>query len=146
MEAMNMNQNNSSGHGGARPGAGRPRGSKSRRTEDVEAMLERLGCNPLEVLAMIAINDKEGLGEEQDISITLRQRAASDLMCYVAPKLRSTQVELSGSTEDARLVIQASPGLAAKFQEAGVDIDWQTSDGKSVDHDTFNGISEAENQ
>ena len=49
--------------GGARPGAGRPRGSKGRRTEDIEAMLERLGCNPLEVLAMIAINDKKGLGE-----------------------------------------------------------------------------------
>ena len=43
-------------------------------------VLERLGCNPLEVLAMIAINDKDGLGEEKDILVVLRQKAASDLM------------------------------------------------------------------
>ena len=135
-----------SGPGGDRPGAGRPRGSRNKRTEDIEEMLERLGCNPLEVLAMIAINDKGGLGEEKDIAIALRQKAASDLMPYIAPKLRSSQVEVTGSTEDQRLVVQARPELAAKLQKAGVDIDWQTSDGKSVDQDTFKGLSEVDNR
>ncbi len=95
---------------------------------------------------MIANNDKEGLGEAQDVSITLRQRAASDLMPYIAPRLRSSQVEISGPTEDARLIVQARPELAAKLQKAGVDIDWRTSDGKSIDHNTFKGLSEVENQ
>ncbi len=128
-----------SGPGGARPGAGRPKGSRNKRTEDIEDMLERLGCNPLEVLAMIAINDKASLGEEKDIPIALRQKAASDLMPYIAPKLRSSQVEVTGPTEDQRLVIQARPELAAKFQEAGVDVDWQIAD-KSVDFDTFKDV------
>ena len=140
---MNLNQHKSN-HGGARPGAGRPRGSKGRRTEDIEAMLERLGCNPLEVLAMIAINDKKGLGEEQDISITLRQRAASDLMPYIAPKLRSSQVEITGSREDQRLIVQLPPDLAAKHHAArGGDVDYQL-DGKSVDYDTFKKASEGQ--
>ena len=67
-------------------------------------------------------------------------------MPYIAPKLRTSQVELSGPTEDTRLVIQAPPELAAKFREADDgDIDWQIA-GKSVDYDTFRGVSEAENQ
>ena len=97
-----MYQNESNGRGGGRRGTGRPKGSRNKRTEDIEQMLERLGCNPLEVLAMIAINDKDGLGEEQDISIALRQKAASDLMPYIAPKLRSSQVEVTGPREDQR--------------------------------------------
>ena len=135
---MNLNQNKSR-HGGARPGAGRPRGSKGRRTEDIETMLERLGCNPLEVLAMIAINDKKGLGEEKDIAIALRQRAASDLMPYIAPKLRSSQVEVTGSPEDRRLIVQMSPEHAAHHRAArggDDDICWQV-DGESVDYETW---------
>ena len=64
---------------------------------------------------MIAMNDKEGLGEENDISISLRQRAASDLMPYIAPKLRSSQVEVTGSQENQRLIMQLSPELAGKL-------------------------------
>ena len=118
---MNMNQRKS-GPGGARPGAGRPKGSRNKRTEDIEEMLERLGCNPLEVLAMIAINDKDSLGEEKNIPIALRQKAASDLMPYIAPKLRSSQVEVTGPREDQRLIVDlsGSPELAEKLaREAG---------------------------
>ena len=126
-----------SGPGGARPGAGRPKGSRNRRTEVIEDMLERLGCNPLEVLAMIATNDKDGLGEEKNIAIALRQKAASDLMPYIAPKLRSSQVEVTGSREDQRLAVQLSPELAEKLRAAaGESIDWQIA-GESVDYDTF---------
>jgi hypothetical protein len=124
-----MNQDRSTvckGQGGVRPGTGRPKGSTNKRTEDIEAMLERLDCNPLEVLAMIAINDKEGLGEDKDISIALRQKAASDLMPYIAPMLRATQVEFSDSREDQRLIVQLGPELAAKLNKAaGESIDFR---------------------
>ncbi len=137
-----MNQKKSIGRGGARPGAGRPRGAKGRRTEDIEHMLERLGCNPLEVLAMIAMNDKKGLGEEKDIAIALRQKAASDLMPYIAPKLRSTQVEVTSPREDQRLVIIADPDFAAMMNDrAGDSIDFRV-DGEPIDYEGFKNAGE----
>ena len=127
---MNLNQDKSR-HGGTRPGAGRPRGSKGRRTEDIEAMLERLGCNPLEVLAMIAINDKEGLGEEKDIAIALRQRAASDLAPYIAPRLRSTQMEFGRAENQHTAVVMLQPELVAKIDKAAGIIENTGASGES---------------
>jgi len=104
-------------------------------------MLERLGCNPLQVLAMIANNDKDGLGEDKDIAIALRQKAASDLMPYIAPKLRSTQVEVTGPQHDQRLIVVADAEFAAHLKEScGDSVDIQV-DGKSVGFDTYNNAS-----
>ena len=37
------------------PGPGRPKGSKGKRTRELEARLARLGCDPLEGMALIAM-------------------------------------------------------------------------------------------
>jgi hypothetical protein len=42
-------------HGGAREGAGRGKGSKGKRTLAVEETLERLNCDPIEGMALIAM-------------------------------------------------------------------------------------------
>ena len=78
--------------GGRRQGAGRPSGSKNKRTEATEAMLERLGCNPIEGMALIANNDKEALGITEDVPIALRARMYEALAPYIAPRLRTSEV------------------------------------------------------
>ena len=47
--------------GRVRAGAGRPRGSKNRRTLEVEARLEALGCDPIEEMARTAMNPEVDL-------------------------------------------------------------------------------------
>ena len=78
--------------GGRRDGAGRPKGSKNRKTLEVEETLEKLGCDPIAGLAFIATNDREALGLAEDVPIALRARAYADLAGYVAPKRRATEV------------------------------------------------------
>lgn len=73
--------------GGARPGAGRPKGSKSKATLDVEEKLRKLGCDPIEGMALIAGNPENG--------VDLRARMYAELAQYVAPKRKA--VEHSGS-------------------------------------------------
>jgi hypothetical protein len=70
-------------HGGARPGAGRPRGSKSRRTVEVEQRLAELGCDPLAGLARIA----QIAEAENPPNLDLAYRCLTALAPYVAPKL-----------------------------------------------------------
>jgi len=43
-----------SGHGGKREGAGRPAGSANKRSEEIQDLLDRLNCNPIEGMALIA--------------------------------------------------------------------------------------------
>jgi hypothetical protein len=72
-----------SGRGGHRPGAGRPAGSKNKRTYDVESTLQKLECNPIEALARIAAK-AEVIG-----SLDLAGRMYKELASYVAPKRRA---------------------------------------------------------
>lgn len=79
-------------HGGKRKGAGRPKGTPSKKTIEAQERLEELGCDPLEVLALIASG--ESLGSEVP-DIAMRKDAAKDLMQYVYPKRKA--VEHSGN-------------------------------------------------
>lgn len=76
------------GRGGYRPGAGRPTGSRGRRTQEVVERLENLGCDPLEGMVRIA-SQAEAAGD-----LNLAGRMYAELAPYVAPKLKS--VEHSG--------------------------------------------------
>jgi hypothetical protein len=66
---------------------GRPLGSKRKSGFDVEGILDELKCNPIKVLARVAMNPK--------MDTAHRIRAAAELAQYVAPKRRAT--EHSGS-------------------------------------------------
>ena len=81
--------------GGARPGAGRPKGSRNKRTREQEKAVEETGQTPLEFLTSVYRDEQKPIDE--------RMEAAKAAAPYVHPKLSS--VEMSGhlgfSHEDA---------------------------------------------
>jgi hypothetical protein len=87
--------------GGARTGAGRPRGSVNKRSDELADKLSALGCDPAEGLARIA---SEALAENDR---DLAARCYSSLLPYLYAKLKLseisiTQVDLAESILAAR--------------------------------------------
>ena len=92
---------------------GRPKGSKDKRTWEIEKLAQDLGCNPFEILLKIAMNDWEGLGykepelvtTDKDGNISIKERitmdhrlyAAKEAAQYLFPKRKA--VEFSGQVE-----------------------------------------------
>ena len=72
---------------------GRMRGTPNKRTLDIQVMLDRLGCNPLEGMAKLAMNEAT--------PIEIRARMYAELAQYIAPKRRSAEVQ---TTTDSRVV------------------------------------------
>ena len=101
--------------GGTRPGAGRPRGSRNRRTLEVQEMLDNLGCNPVEGLAHIAMNDVVALGVDQDVPIQLRARAYEVLAQYTAPKLKSSELKVTAETSNNTQGVSRAAEIIAKL-------------------------------
>ena len=79
----------SNGHGGARPGAGRPKGSKGKRTIALEERLRELGGDPFAVLVDICSG-----GEDERIRVD----AAKALLPYLYPRLASQDLNVTGET------------------------------------------------
>jgi hypothetical protein len=73
---------------------GRRAGTPNRRTQEVRDQLEALGCDPIEGMARLAL--------DQANPPELRARMYSELAQYVAPKRKS--VDLSSSTGDREVV------------------------------------------
>jgi hypothetical protein len=67
---------------------GRPKGIPDRRTVKVQEKLEELGCDPIELLAFIAMADAR-LKEVPDLN--QRLAAAKELASYIAPKLKAIE-------------------------------------------------------
>jgi hypothetical protein len=66
---------------------GRVAGTPNRKTQEVGELLESLGCNPIEGMARIAMNEAH--------SPELRGRMYAELAQYIAPKRKA--VEVSGT-------------------------------------------------
>ena len=73
------------GAGGFRQGAGRPKGSLGEKTKAVQAKLEELGCDPIEALANISM--------ENSNTPELRFQANKELAQYVAPKRKAIEMD-----------------------------------------------------
>jgi hypothetical protein len=69
---------------------GRVKGTPNKATIDARETLERLGLNPLEGMAKLALDESN--------PVELRGRMMSELAQYIAPKRKA--VEHSGGTED----------------------------------------------
>lgn len=78
------------GYGGKRPGAGRPRGSRNRRTRETIAAVEQ-GLTPLAYLTSVY--------RDESIDIRCRLEAAKAAAPYVHPKLSQIEVQ---ATADLR--------------------------------------------
>ena len=97
--------------GGRRPGAGRPPGSRGRKTADLADRLDALHCDPAEGLARIAAR-AEAAGD-----LELACRAYATLMPFRWAKLKETSLDvgldssLAGRLEQARLRIEVTTGI-----------------------------------
>jgi len=78
------------GYGGKRHGAGRPRGSRNRRTRETVAAVEQ-GMTPLEYLTSVY--------RDESIDISYRLEAAKAAAPYVHPRLSQVEVQ---ATADLR--------------------------------------------
>lgn len=81
--------------GGPRPGAGRKRGSVSKKTTEVAQRASENGVTPLEYLLKVMRDSKKPLA--------LRMDAAKSAAPYMHPRLSSVEIDLKDiSDEDLR--------------------------------------------
>jgi predicted RNA binding protein with dsRBD fold (UPF0201 family) len=66
---------------------------------NVSARLKALKCDPVEIMAAIAMGDSRKLGTDETIRIFERRMAAQELMGYIAPKLAAKQHEDTDQVE-----------------------------------------------
>jgi hypothetical protein len=93
--------------GGNRPGAGRPKGAKNKRTQEIQDRLEELDCDPIEGMAMISA--------DPTTSPELKFQCYKELAQYVAPKRKAVDMT---STIDGNYNIQV-----LRFSEDAIDVD-----------------------
>lgn len=97
-------------HGGKRQGAGRPPGSKSKRTLQLQEKARELGVCPAEALMLNIKWAQDQLEGEVACNMTpgelrdMIHRNAKDLAPYLYPKLASTQLE-SNEDREIRVII-----------------------------------------
>ena len=64
---------------------GRTRGTPNRRTQDIQSLLARMGCDPIEGMARIAMDPQH--------PVEVRARMYAELAGYVAPKRKAIQLD-----------------------------------------------------
>ena len=64
---------------------GRVAGTLNRRTADAVALLEGLGCSPLESMAKIA--------DDENVDVAIRLSALKDLASYLYPKRKAIELD-----------------------------------------------------
>jgi len=72
---------------------GRTKGTPNKRTQEVVQRLRNLGCDPIEGMALIAMDEAN--------SMELRARVYMELAQYIAPKRKALSLS---STADERVV------------------------------------------
>lgn len=92
-------------HGGKRPGAGRPKGSKSKRTLQLQEKARELGVCPAEAMMhnikwaqQQLIEDNLGATSQLNLRDMIH-RNAKDLAPYLYPKLASTRLDAQEDQE-----------------------------------------------
>ena len=78
---------------------GRVAGTPNRKTQEISALLESLGCNPIEGMARIATNEKH--------SPELRGRIFAELAQYVAVKRKAVELAADPVTpQESKQVVE----------------------------------------
>ena len=91
---MAGNQTNSNGRGGARKGAGRPKGALTSRTREIAEKAAGQGITPLEF--MLEMMRRESFHEDPKIEAqreVMRFEAAKAAAPYIHPRLSSVEVD-----------------------------------------------------
>lgn len=98
--------------------SGRRPGQPNRDTLRLKELVDRLGCDPIEVLARVAMGDAVGLGllpvgspaadAQLALPISLRVKAASELAGYIWPKRKALEVSMDEVPTGGVMVVPAS--------------------------------------
>ena len=108
--------------GGARPGAGRPRGSPNKALAKREAEIEASGLTPLAFMLNI-LRDKEASMED-------RKWAAQHAACFCHPRLAQQRFEGAGGTNIIVEIVRFTD-----IEEEAVDGAQLGADAHEVEHD-----------
>ena len=79
---------------GSKPGerrGGRKVGSKNKLTIDALETLQKLNCNPLEMMARIALGIDDKGEPLTGATLELRAKMAAELAPYIAPRLKQSE-------------------------------------------------------
>jgi len=84
---------------------GRKAGTPNKATQDVKDRLKALGCDPIEGMAFIAREARNGEGDLRDLQ--LAGQMYKELAQYVAPKRKAIEVSGSLAVDDIRKLTDA---------------------------------------
>lgn len=82
---------------------GRKKGTPNKRNQEIQAKLDALGCDPVEGMARIAMDENN--------EVSLRGRMFAELAQYVLPKRKA--VEVSGQMEHSYVMRAPQPHQTA---------------------------------
>lgn len=91
--------------------AGRPKGIKNKRTDELGEFMFDMGCNPQKILAQIAMGQElDTIDGAKKPNLDQRQKAASDLMQYIFPKRKAVDmdIEVTRDYSDVLAELQAA--------------------------------------
>lgn len=88
---------------------------KKGRNINVSRRVQELGVDPIEVLALIAAGDKDGLNVEEDIRVFEMRLAASELLGYMAPKMKAK--EHVDTEEEFKPILEYAPKRGEEAQK-----------------------------
>lgn len=100
--------------GGARPGAGRKKGTKNKYNQLIADRLQELNCDPIEGMAIIAqeaMDAASNLGEFKDKkdAYVIAGNMYKELAGYVRPKLKSIEHTTDADNPITHSIIQVLP-------------------------------------
>ena len=100
--------------GGARPGAGRKKGTKNKYNQLIADRLQELNCDPIEGMAIIAaeaMKEADNLSEFKDKkdAYVIAGNMYKELAGYVRPKLKSIEHKGDIDSPITHSVIQVLP-------------------------------------
>lgn len=105
MTALDKNQDNSSGHGGRRKGAGRKPGATTKKTREIADRAAEEGVTPLEFMLQVMRSEPpEGLeGNALVQAMSMRFEAAKAAAPYMHPRLSSVEMSATVTNHEAAL-------------------------------------------
>lgn len=81
---------------------------------NVTRRVAELGVDPIQVLALIAAGDSDGLNVEEDVRVFERRAAASELLSYMVPKLKAK--EHVDTEEEFKPILEYAPKRGEQAQ------------------------------
>lgn len=88
---------------------------KGKRNINVTRRVQELGVDPIEILALVAAGDNDALNTDEQIRIFERRAAATELLGYMAPKMKAK--EHVDTEEEFKPVLEYAPKRGEKAQQ-----------------------------